>query len=98
MSDIPPAEGIPRPTADEGGGPARPLRRWLLAAVVLGAILWFVGAVVFFGRIVGVGPTTPGTWILWFQASQAVGEALCLGSAATLIGLFVVERWDPTSR
>ena len=94
MSDTPPGDTsaeIRKDDHDERTG--RRLRRWLFTAVVVGAVLWFVGAVVFF-----IGVANPGSWIVWFQAAQASGQALCVGSAAVLIGWFIVQRWDRTTR
>jgi hypothetical protein len=71
----------------------------LLTAVIVGALMWFVGLVVFYIYVIGVhgGSAFPGGWIFWFQAASGVGEALCIGSAATLLGLFVFQRWHRTA-
>ena len=99
MSDTPPGDTSAKINADEDHEWAGPrLRRWVLTAVVVGAVLWFVGAVVFFVRALGIVGSAPGSWIVWLQAAQASGQALCVGSAATLIGLFIVQRWDSSSR
>jgi hypothetical protein len=99
MSDTPPGDTSAKIDEDEGHEWTGPrLRRGLLTAVVVGAVLWFLGAVVFFGSVVGIGSANPGRWVVWLQAGQYIGEALCVGSAATLIGLFVVDRWGGTSR
>lgn len=70
----------------------------LLTAVIVGALMWFVGSVVFYVYVIGVhgGRAFPGGWIFWFQAAIGM-EALCVGSAATLLGLFVFQRLHRTA-
>lgn len=82
---------------DGNGSAASRLPRWLLRGIVVGAVLWLVGAAVFYTAVIGVvTPRNPGKWVLWFQAALIIGQALCVGSAATLIGLLMIRRWDST--
>jgi hypothetical protein len=84
---------------DEGSGRLsrlfQSLPAILLTAVIIGAVMWFVGTTVFYIYVVGMhgGNAFPGGWAFWFQAASGMGQALCVGSAATLLGLFAFQRW-----
>ncbi len=70
------------------------LSRILFALVVTGAILWLIGGTVLFLEYTSVIRSgIRGTWWLWFNAIDALGERLCLGSAAVLVAWFVLRRW-----
>ncbi len=70
------------------------LPRILFSLVVAGAILWLIGGTAFFLEYTSVFRSgTRGTWWLWFQAIDAFGERLCVGSAAVLVAWFVLRRW-----